>query len=82
MKLLKTLFIGIASLALVSCGSIKTNSTTSPSEEWLVKCPKVVATAPADFAESQLLNNKLLDELTECRMRHNPWVDYERNKVK
>lgn len=82
MKLLKLLSIGIVSLLLISCTSIKTNSTTSPDEAWLALCPKIEAVAPKDFGETWEQLNNLTDQYTACRLRHNAWVEFERKRIK
>ena len=82
MNYLKTLCILTASLILTSCASTNVNSTSNPSEAWLVLCPRVEGQAPTNFGETQTQLNDLLDLYTECRVRHNAWVEFERKRIK
>lgn len=42
----------------------------------------IEAKAPKDFGETWEQLNNLIDQYTDCRVRHNAWVEFERKRIK
>ena len=64
----------------MSCGNISKSSISSPNENLLVVCPRIEGKAPATFGDTMQQLNDLTDMYTDCRIRHNGLVDYERKR--